>query len=601
MKKILVSFWIFLAILFSFGQSFAASISEIQERYKTILDKYEEKYWEKKLFIIMDKLDKRIDMYLQKSGLSPKKKEILWLLKEENKSRRTQESTTSTENSVLIPANSLDTQQLIREKALRWKLEAEISQHSNDKILDAFEKANYDILNTNSSFEYVKDNKIMRVKFPRYVDVNEENYKSLLRKNIFSEIWKFLIFDGEKYYIAQWSIEHQKKYPYSQSASKFLAAISRDRNYVLDEESYYTYAYEKYLFFKDNYGFYDDELATSGIQASKSILLRDDSWYKIIRDFEKKKLISASIISEVDDIEGFLSVVAKDANYTQEDDNDFYFKRLKTLSRSLSSWKSEKEAVENIYNHILSNHYYYENFLDGSEDIFSWIDTFRNGYGVCDGYTKLMYYMLAFAKISDIEHIRWYVIDAADFPEIGHAWVRIGDYYYDPTFDDPIGQPSTLTKDQYKYFRLPRAIAYTNRIDWFNASDELKQMSLSDRKKMVEKNLYAILDDFYPGQYRLLNSFSIKEQLGIVPWETLTIEKLKKNIPYYDISSDLRFTDEKWTTRRVTSVKYYLPTDDNLESVINTLWDQILDTVLFKWDLGWGQYEYRLAYELEVR
>jgi hypothetical protein len=42
-------------------------------------------------------------------------------------------------------------------------------------------------------------------------------------------------------------------------------------------------------------------------------------------------------------------------------------------------------------------------------------------------------------------------------------------------------------------------------------------MSLSDRKKMVEKNLYAILDDFYPGQYRLLNSFSIKEQLGIVP------------------------------------------------------------------------------------
>jgi hypothetical protein len=48
-------------------------------------------------------------------------------------------------------------------------------------------------------------------------------------------------------------------------------------------------------------------------------------------------------------------------------------------------------------------------------------------------------------------------------------------------------------------------------------------------------------------------------------------------------------------------VKYYLPTDDNLESVINTLWDQILDTVLFKWDLGWGQYEYRLAYELEVR
>jgi transglutaminase/protease-like cytokinesis protein 3 len=46
--------------------------------------------------------------------------------------------------------------------------------------------------------------------------------------------------------------------------------------------------------------------------------------------------------------------------------------------------------------------------------------------------------MLAFAGIEDIEHIRGYVIDAVDFPQIGHAWVRIGNRYYDPTFDDPI-------------------------------------------------------------------------------------------------------------------------------------------------------------------
>jgi len=30
------------------------------------------------------------------------------------------------------------------------------------------------------------------------------------------------------------------------------------------------------------------------------------------------------------------------------------------------------------------------------------------------------------------------VIDAADFPNIGHAWLRIDDKYYDPTFDDPV-------------------------------------------------------------------------------------------------------------------------------------------------------------------
>ena len=74
--------------------------------------------------------------------------------------------------------------------------------------------------------------------------------------------------------------------------------------------------------------------------------------------------------------------------------------------------------------------------------IFSGIETFRDGEGVCTGYTKLMLYMLLIAGISDAEEIRGHVIDAPDFPEIGHSWIRIGERYFDPTFDDPLGNTS---------------------------------------------------------------------------------------------------------------------------------------------------------------
>ena len=60
--------------------------------------------------------------------------------------------------------------------------------------------------------------------------------------------------------------------------------------------------------------------------------------------------------------------------------------------------------------------------------------------------------MLSLAGIHDVEVIAGHVIDAADFPQIGHAWIRIGDKYYDPTFDDPVGSTQTKTQENYRFF-----------------------------------------------------------------------------------------------------------------------------------------------------
>ncbi|MDQ7023901.1 MAG: hypothetical protein Q9M97_10560 [Candidatus Gracilibacteria bacterium] len=44
--------------------------------------------------------------------------------------------------------------------------------------------------------------------------------------------------------------------------------------------------------------------------------------------------------------------------------------------------------------------------------------------------------------------------------------MKIGKLYYDPTFDDPIGQNSTKEFNEYKYFGLPKDLLYANRFDY---------------------------------------------------------------------------------------------------------------------------------------
>jgi len=86
---------------------------------------------------------------------------------------------------------------------------------------------------------------------------------------------------------------------------------------------------------------------------------------------------------------------------------------------------NQEEKIQSIYAWILENISYSSDVRLDDEKIFSGVETFKNNEGVCTGYTKLMLYMLFYAGIYDVEVIRGHVIDAADFPQIGHAWVRI--------------------------------------------------------------------------------------------------------------------------------------------------------------------------------
>jgi hypothetical protein len=73
--------------------------------------------------------------------------------------------------------------------------------------------------------------------------------------------------------------------------------------------------------------------------------------------------------------------------------------------------------------------------------------------------------------------------------------VRIGNDYYDPTFDDPIGGKDFDKKD-FLYFKLPRELIYTNRFDGLDIPKNLESLSLEERKQLVLDNMYALYEKY---------------------------------------------------------------------------------------------------------
>ena len=126
--------------------------------------------------------------------------------------------------------------------------------------------------------------------------------------------------------------------------------------------------------------------------------------------------------------------------------------------------------------------------------------------------------MLFYAGIYDVEVIRGHVIDAADFPQIGHAWVRIWDKYYDPTLDDPIGLKTVRDESEYKYFWLPKDIFYANRFEY----DELPDSFATASKTEISNYIYSTLSSLLPkykwqiSQYKVFTPIEFRNSYNIL-------------------------------------------------------------------------------------
>lgn len=376
--------------------------------------------------------------------------------------------------------------------------------------------------------------------------------------------------------------------------NEFKIKILKNDNLSLENGIRYTYAYTSFKWFGSGVKPINADLERSKINKDKSILLIDGNNVHFITDYTKVKLISDNIIENISNKKTFLKELAMEKLYLQ-DDNDADFLALKNETKNLTNGLSQASKIAKVYDYILRNISYTSGFTTADRKSNSWIYTYKRKVGVCGWYTKLALYMLSFAWVGDVSVVRGDVIDASDFPNIGHAWLRIWGLYYDPTFDDPVWLSRTKIASEYKYYALPRDLFYTNRFDYGTLPAYLKTETLVARQKLIQENLAKMAEKYKGTNYLLLKPFTFRNTYGLSYDENISLETLKNILPFYEVN-EFSYVEEN-TTKKITHIDYYKVDNNNIEILLEQLNYTVDGLVLFSWDNG----EYRLSYNLATQ
>lgn len=467
---------------------------------------------------------------------------------------KVEEKTTSTETKITVL------------KSLEKKLDLYISKTKNEN--------NLFILNT------LKKINTTKIKYLTWLQTLVNNTNTIQNATIVSQEDQF-------------EIDEDKNYSYKDLENKFVNFIDLSNPYLEIDWKYYSFVYNRYLIFKDIDTISWKTLDYNWIDTKKTLYVKDWEKYYFVNEFSKIKIISDEIIKNITNKDEFIVYLADDLRYYNED-YDETIKSIKSLTESLViNQTTDEDKISSVYKWIVDNISYNSDFKTSNNEVYSWVYTFRNKTWVCDWYTKLFLYMLSFAWIKDVEVIRWFAYDNADFPEFWHAWVRIGNYYYDPTFDDPVW----VSFDEYLYYKLPKELLYVNRFEWFTISWNLENLSLDDRKMIVLKNMYSLYEKYK--DYNLMKTIKNRIYLWLSYNEDLTLEKLKDLIGFYEVNNFTLY-DENWYSKKISSLKYYQTDEKTLNILLTNKDIDFSNMVLLKWTDSNGT-DFRLAYDLEFR
>ena len=386
------------------------------------------------------------------------------------------------------------------------------------------------------------------------------------------------------------------KYPITKDFNNKI--INKDEIF-LEDWIWYTYYFTTYFGFPEGVIPNKIDIDYNNISTENHLAYISENWLVFVKDYKKIKLISDNIISWIPDKSQFLKEVRDDKKYIQnETDNDFI--KLKIISENLTkNLYNNQDKIDVLYNYILENVSYTQPIDLTDKKIFSWIETYKNKDWVCEGYVKYFQYLLQFSWIKDVESLRWYVVDAQDYPQIGHAWTKIWNDYYDPTFDDPLGQTKTKQKEDYYYYKLPQDLFYTNRYDYGTENDTLEKSPLTYREQYIKKNLVEVFSKYQNSNFNILNELSFRNKYGIDMYDDITVDSLKNNYWYTEVN-DFVYT-ENWITKKITKYNFFtLTNNEDVKIILKQLNYDLSDYELFEWiDKDWSTH-YRLWFNIET-
>lgn len=351
---------------------------------------------------------------------------------------------------------------------------------------------------------------------------------------------------------------------------------------------WYTYNYTKKYFFDESSKLNKQSLVYNWIYWDNIVVYYDNWNLSFIKEWKKEKLITDDIIYWFPNKYELLKTIRNNKLFDASRDDDNYYKLLEKTSKELTKWiYKDEEKIKIIYNYILKNISYTNNFSMQDYEIFSWIETYTNKNWVCEWYVELFNLMLWFNNIKS-EIIIWDVIDANDFPQIWHAWTKIGDYYYDITFDDPVWAENTKTFSEYDYYKLPRDLFYTNRYDKWETPESLKLSSLDFRKALIKSNISKLTTKYKDSNYNLLKIFKFKEKYDISATKDITTNDLIKIFWYKEMKDfEIIINGE---TKYIKNLNYIVLENDTIESFLkqnnyNLSWYNILKWYKDDWSV----------------
>lgn len=377
--------------------------------------------------------------------------------------------------------------------------------------------------------EFSKNNDIYRLSFKNPELVSSENYDTFSQKE-----WSIIFKDWVGLMYSQ-DIDFERKIPFEEIIKqwdhKFLFYSD---NYFWENWNFYTYEYDEYFTITTNYWVYKSDIEKDSNTYEDAIFLRLQDAKNNIAFFPKKRKITNDSyfnISSLQDKE-FINSTSKDVLRSDKDydkDLEYIYELWKRLGEE---WENTQEKIKNIYDWMIQNVSYPEEYNLTDYKYFSWIESYINGQWLCEGQAQLMYYLLKAAGIENVEIISWYVVDSPDFPKVWHAWIQIWDYFYDPSFETNYKEKSS----EYLYYRLPFDIAYTNRYNSRDIPETLFQEPRENIEKEVNRRRFELTKKYSKNQwYSLLKEFHEKKKYSLTANDTLNLNHIYNSLPRYDL------------------------------------------------------------------
>lgn len=454
--------------------------------------------------------------------------------------------------------------------------------HLSNHIIEIIDSW-FDFLEINEKNEFLREGNTFRINFSNFYRISQNNIRYFINNYdewfVLDRAWEFIL-------VVNSNIE--RKYTYDSLKNLFTNFLDFDDRFTLKDDRYITYSYDRYVFFDDKEWVYLTDLNRNRIFPNSTLFIKKDWEYFFSNNYRKVDLVDSGILNWVSNKQEFL-VNLLDDNRFLEWNYDQELLEIKEKTRQITrNHLSDNAKIFAIYRWVAREIEYYYWYLDWNKEIYSWIYSFKNKSWVCDWYSKLMLYMLSFAWIQDAQVIKWFAFDTPEFPDFWHAWVRIWDKYYDPTFDE---QNAKNSRD-FVYFALPYDLMYIDRFEWFEIPSHLKLLSLNQRRNLSLKNLIDIYEK-YP-EYKITNRAKNYLLLWISSNNWLEIDLLKERLPFYEVTN-FRFND--WNIeKRIRNFRFFNIDNDNLRSIISNPNIDLRDFKLFYWRDDWT---YKLSYDIE--